>query len=159
MSKTALAAAAASMDFFSMGRTLAADTGTEMHLTGPDGSTPLYAVELDGKWSITTDSDAPGAIPCILNVVGQDSKTYRRRKHELVDALRARAKALKSAQIETEAMKMVAAGVTGWQGVVGDGEQLAFTDENLLKFLDLYRPAFDQVNEFVGDRTNFLKVG
>lgn len=146
------------MDFATMGQTLAKNDGIEMHLVGPDGATPLYAVEKKGKWEVTADGDAAGAQPCIFTVVGQDSKAYRRRKHELVDALRARQKTLKSAQIDTEALKLVAAGVTGWSGIPWEGGLLEFSDENLLKFLDLYRPAFDQVNEFIGDRTNFLRV-
>ncbi|MDK3016551.1 hypothetical protein [Pseudodonghicola flavimaris] len=147
------------MDFATMGQTLAKNDGIEMHLVGPDGVTELYAVKGEnGDWSVTSDPDAEGALPCVFTVVGQDSRAYRRRKHELVDALRARQKVLKSAQIETEAMKMVAAGVTGWSSIPWEGELLEFSDDNLLKFLDLYRPAFDQTNEFIGDRTNFLRV-
>lgn len=146
------------MDFASMGQTLAKNDGIEMQLVGTDGATPLYAVQTKGKWTVTSNPDADGALPCTFTVVGQDSRVYRRRKHEMVDALRARQKAMKSAQIETEAMKMVSAGVTGWANIPWDGGLLEFSDDNLLKFLDLYRPAFDQTNEFIGDRTNFLRV-
>lgn len=147
------------MDFASMGRTLAKSDGVEMHLVAPDGVTPLYAVQEKGKWTVTADPNAKDAQPCILTVVGQDSRDYRRRKHELVDALRTRQKTMKSAQIETESLKLVAAGVTGWANIIwDDGSQLEFTDDNLLRFLDLYRPAFDQVNEFIADRGNFLRL-
>ena len=154
-----------SFTFATMASTLASNTGIELHLTGPDGVTPLYAVEDEAKgWIVTTDEDAKGAVPCLFTVVGQDSKAYRRRRHEMVDALRNRQKALKSAQIEEEAMKMVSAAVTGWSGIPwsdaeGKGYLLPFTDENLLMFLDKYRPAFDLVNEAVGDRARFLKIG
>lgn len=151
------------MDFGTHGRSLASGTGTTMQLVDPaDGFTPLFAVnDADKGWTLTTDEDTPGALPCILRVVGQDSKAYRRRKHELVDALRTRQKNLKAAQIEVEAMKLVSAGVIGWENIIwSDGENpaepLPFTDENLLMFLDVYRPAFDQVNEFVAERANFL---
>ena len=146
------------MDFETMGQTLAKNDGIEMQLVGPDGATPLYAVEVKGKWSVTDNPDAPGAMPCLFMVVGQDCRAYRRRKHELVDALRLRQKTLKSAQIDTEALKLVAAGVTGWSHIPWGGGLMEFSDENLLKFLDLYRPAFDQTNEFISDRGNFLRV-
>lgn len=146
------------MDFASMGQALAKNDGIEMHLNGPSGE-PLFAVQdAKGKWTVTADEEAPGALPCAFTMVGQDSRAYRRRRHELVDALRARQKALKSAQIEGEALKMVAAGVTGWANIPWEGGLLEFTDENLLKFLDAYRPAFDQANDFIGDRTNFLRI-
>lgn len=147
------------MDFASMGQTLAKNDGVQMHLTGPDGTTPLYAVKVKDGWEVTTDPDAKGAEPCILTVVGQDSRIYRRRRHEMVDALRDRARQMKSAQVEQEAMKMVSAGVTGWSNIPWEGNLLEFSNENLLKFLDSYRPAFDQVNEFIADRTNFLRIG
>lgn len=154
------------MDFASNGRALVADTGTPMQLVDPtDDFSPLYAIEDPEKgWTVTLDAEAPGARPCILRVVGQDSRAYRRRRHELVDALRARQKAMKSAQIEAEALKMVAAGVIGWENIPWSdpGEKailLPFNDENLLAFLDLYRPAFDQVNDFIGQRSNFLPRG
>lgn len=147
------------MDFASMGQTLAKNDGVEMHLTGPDGTTPLYAVKDKDRWTVTTDPDAKGAVPCILTVVGQDSRVYRRRRHEMVDALRNRTKQMKSAQVEEEAMKMVSAGVTGWSNIPWEGGLMEFSNENLLRFLDSYRPAFDQVNEFIADRTNFLRIG
>lgn len=147
------------MDFESMGRTLAKNDGIEMQLVGPDGATPLYATP-DGKdkWKVTDNPDAPGAMPCLFLVVGQDCRAYRRRKHELVDALRARQKTMKSAQIDTESLKLVAAGVTGWSHIPWEGGLMEFSDDNLLKFLDLYRPSFDQTNEYIADRGNFLRL-
>lgn len=147
------------MDFTKIGQALASNNGTEMHLTGPDGSALLYAVEGKDGWGVTTNAEAPGAKPCLLYVVGQDSAQYRRRRNEMADALRARGKVLKSAQIEQEALKMVAAGIVGWANIpLEDGVLAKFSDGELLKFLDAYRPAFDQVNEFIGDRSNFLRV-
>lgn len=147
------------MDFASMGQTLARNDGIDMHLTGPDGVTPLYAIEVKGKWQVTADPDAKGALPCLFVVVGQDSRIYRRRKHEMVDALRTRQRTIKAAQIDDEALKLVSAGVMGWKNIPWEGELLEFSNDNLLKFLDGYRPAFDQANEFIADRTNFLKIG
>lgn len=146
------------MDFLSMGQTLASDSGVEVQLVAPDGFTRLYAVEKGGKWSLTTDAEAKGAEPCRVFVTGQDSRAYRRRKHELVDAIRKHQNTIRAAQIETESLKLVAAGVTGWQNIPWEGELLEFSDENLLRFLDVYRPAFDQLDKFIGDRANFMKL-
>lgn len=153
------------MNFNSLGSKLVSNDSKEMHLVGPDGFSPLFVVKDDKEgWRVTVDDQAEGAEPCLLYVVGQDSAAYRRRRNGMADALRARGKVLKSAEIEQEAMKMVAAAVVGWKNIAWgeEGEKaglLDFTDDNLLKFLELYRPAFDQVNEFIGDRSNFLRVG
>lgn len=147
------------MDFATMGQALARNEGVDMQVVTVDGGTPLFAVKDEqGKWSVTVDAEAPGAVPCLFKMVGQDSRAYRRRKHELVDALRARQKTIKSQQIEEESLKLVAAGVVGWSNIPWEGALLDFSDENLLRFLDNYRPAFDQANEFIGDRTRFLKI-
>ncbi|PTX45640.1 MULTISPECIES: hypothetical protein [Gemmobacter] len=149
--------------FATMGKVLASNEGTEVHLVGPDGFTPLFAVEdAQRGWIVTVDAEAKGAVPCIMTVVGQDSRTYRRRRHEMVDAMRNRQRSIKSAQAEQEAMKMVAAGVVGWKNIpwsdADKGYLLSFTDDNLLMFLEAYRPAFDQLNEFIADRTRFLRI-
>lgn len=151
------------MNFATMGKALASDTGTAMHLTDPNGA-PLYAIEGKDGWTVTDDAETKGAQPCLFYVVGQDSRTYRRRRNEMVDALRKSQQAMKAAQVEQEAKKMVAAGVTGWShipfGEEGEkGALLEFSDANLLRFLDAYPPAFDQVNEFIGNRANFLQRG
>lgn len=153
------------MDFASMGRTLAANTGTTMHLVAPDGVTPLYAIQDDEKgWIVTTDPEAPGAKPCRFTVVSQDSKAHRRRRHEVVDALRKQQKTLKSEQVEQEAMRVVAAAVTGWENIPwSDGKDqpgylMEFSNENLLKFLDLCQWNYQQVQDFIAERTNFLTI-
>lgn len=152
------------LTFSEMGEVLQSNDGVPMHLLSPSG-TPMYAIKVDGGWVLTDDEDAEGAAPCIFKVVGTDSRLYRRRRNELVDAVRSRAKTIKAAQIESEAMRLVAAGVVGWENIAwtdkesGERLLLPFTSDNLLMFLETYRPAFDQTNEFIAERSNFLKRG
>jgi hypothetical protein len=152
------------MTFSTMGETLASNSGVTMHLLSPKG-TPLYAVETPDGWMATDDEELEGAVPCTFNVVGQDSRVYRRRRNELVDAVRARKRQLKAAEIEEEAIRLVAAGIVSWTNIpwtdkeTGRGVLLEFTSDNLLQFLEVYRPAFDQANEFIAERANFLSKG
>lgn len=152
------------MTFSGMGEALASNNGVTMHLLSPTGS-PMYAVETPDGWIATDEEDMPGAQPCTFNVVGQDSRVYRRRRNELVDAVRSRKRQLKAAEIEEEAIRLVAAGVAGWSNIpwtdkdTGKGVLLEFTSDNLLQFLEVYRPAFDQTNEFIAERANFLPKG
>lgn len=149
--------------FSKLGEALASNTGTEMHLLSPSGH-PMYAVHTPDGWMATEDADMEGAVPCTFTMVGQDSRLYRRRRHELVDAVRSRKRQLRAAEIEEEAMRLVAAGVVAWGNIPWTDKDrgailLEFTSENLLMFLETYRPAFDQANEFIVERVNFLKQG
>lgn len=150
--------------FSEMGEVLQSNDGVSMHLLSPSG-TPMYAVQTADGWMATDNEEAEGAVPCVFKVVGSDSRLYRRRRNELVDAVRSRAKTLKAAQIEAEAMRLVAAGVVGWENIpwtdkeTGQRVLLSFTSDNLLMFLETYRPAFDQANEFIAERSNFMKKG
>lgn len=152
------------MTFSDMGETLLSNDGVTMQLNSPTG-TPLYAVKTENGWAATDEEEAEGAVPCVFKVVGTDSRLYRRRRNDMLDAVRNRQKSLKAAQIEVEAMRLVAAGVVGWENIpwtnkeTGERELLAFTSDNLLMFLETYRPAFDQANEFIAERSNFLKQG
>ncbi len=145
------------MDFHSISSSLADSKGVPLHIVSPDGL-PLYAEDLgDGKWNLTTKKTE---FPCRFFMVGQDSEKFRQRKAKMyIEAVKTSRKKKNFDEAEHEMLETVAAGVVGWENIVWTGNVLFDYDEdNLIEFLDAYRPAFDQANTFIMDRSNFFST-
>jgi hypothetical protein len=46
--------------------------------------------------------------------------------------------------------------VIGWRGILEDGVEVPFNRANLRRILTTYKFVLEQVNAFIGDRSNFL---
>ena len=142
------------MDFKNISKTLSDSKGVPMQILSPDDRL-LYAREVDGKWELTTEETE---FPCELMMVGQDSKEFRERKKEMFGNRSSKSRrAMKFEDAEHEAIETVAAAVVGMHYVVWDGAILDHSTANLFQFLDEYRPAFEQANIYIADRSNFFQ--
>lgn len=107
-------------------------------------------------------------IGVFVSVVGKDSDTYRTfQRLKFNEYLRAEQQAKmrgrqpnqKSAEdYEDDMLSLLVACTRGWRGMVYEGEELAFTAENVRKVYQTQPWIRDQVNEAVGDLGNFLKT-
>jgi len=144
------------MDFSTISRDLSDSSGTPMQLQSPDGY-DMWAYQDGDKWSVTTQPETVSAEckPVRFLVIGSDSKPFRRRQSELFK-LAQNAKKVDFSTAELEGAKTISAGIVGWQNVIWDGAQMEFTPDNVEKLLLGYRPAAEQADAFMSDRTNFF---
>ena len=137
------------MDFKSKGQALATTTH-QLHILDETGL-PLYAIEDDGRLSLTTDETDR---PVIFEIVSPFSAQFKRRKAELYNSAQTN-KRLKHSEAERENYATVAAGVAGWQNVIWDGAEMEFSPDNAQKLIAAFPPAGEQVLEAMADRGNF----
>jgi len=145
------------MDFSTISRALSDTSGTPMQLKSPDGY-DVWAYQDGDKWSVTTQPESVEAEckPVRFFVIGADSKPFRRRQSEIFKAVRDPQK-IGFDKAEEEGAKMISAGIVGWENVIWEGKQLEFTPKNVEFLLLNYRPAAEQADAFMTDRTNFFK--
>lgn len=143
------------MDLKSMGKALAS-TSFNMHVLDPEGL-PLYAIQEGEVWGLTTKENDK---PVIWNLVGQDSPEWKRGQAAIFNWNQKNSrKKVKFSEAAMKRIETVAAGVTGWQNTVWDGELLEFSIDNLIKVLQGYSPSLEQTDETIGDRGNFFSGG
>lgn len=137
------------LDLSSFDTIKSADEGAWLNLRNPTN----LGVELksDGR-------------PITLHLLGRDSEVFRKASRAMSNRrLKATARAGRNAAISAEEMeaegkKLVIACTIGWNNVVVDGSELAFTAENVEAFYERFPAFFEQADEFIGARENFLKV-
>jgi hypothetical protein len=92
-----------------------------------------------------------------IKVLGKDSKEYKSQIRKNNDKkLKKGFRNLKFEKIETEEIELLTACTADWKGVVYNGEELEFSRENVRWLYKTYSWAKEQVDEFIGDRSNFL---
>ena len=107
---------------------------------------------------LNTGKDVPGVT---FELHGMDSEPYRKAKLKID---RARAKKftgqkrphLDPGEIEQDNLKLLAACIGGWTGLEFNGEPFLYSPENALNVLETVPEIYDQIDQFVGDRRNFL---
>jgi hypothetical protein len=125
---------------FDIGSLKAKDTSI-MHLTDP-----------------ATGKTAPGVE---FEVYSKDSDVFRAAKLK-IDRQRAkkwqghRKMTLDPAEIEQENLELVAACIVGWKGLSFGGKKFEYSKENAVKLMQDFPEIYEQVDLFVGDRSNFL---
>lgn len=118
-----------------------AENGEALHLRHPVTEAPLY--------------DADGA-PLTVQVIGQDSSAYRRKRNELIEK-RPTGK-LSIAYLEAEGLDLSVACVAGWsENIVLDGNKLAYSETNVRRAFVNLPWMREQVDAFCAERANFLK--
>lgn len=60
-------------------------------------------------------------------------------------------------RIAQEALDLLVAVTVGWQGLLENGQPVPFTKENCQRIYTDYPFIKEQVDEFVGDRRNFIR--
>ena len=93
-----------------------------------------------------------------LKLVGSDSAKYRERQREMQDKRLSKGKfKLSAAELETEAVGLIAACVVDWKNVVVDDKPLACTDANVRKIIKEQKWVREQIDVAIADRANFIK--
>jgi len=107
-------------------------------------------------------TDAAGQLTDIfITVVGIDSDEFRKAEKEMQNrrlkhAQRGGKKSITAEILEDEMIERLARCTTGWRGLTDNGKEVVFSYDKakeLYTDLPLLR---DQVEEFIGDRENFL---
>lgn len=140
-----------------------ASKGAFLHLCSPTGQL-LYHIEKDDEGNEIAKH--PIGVTCL----GADSKEFLKCQHKLqdhrTDNVRVKRggkiEGLSAEQTEEDALAQLSFAITefhyiAWSDFPNSPVQMReATKENKLTFLEKFRWARDQVDEFVYDRTNFL---
>jgi len=114
----------------------------------------------DGVWTEIENPSTGEPLGIKIKVLGMDSKAYQDQQRKTQDRNMKKGfrglKQLKSETIEKDKIELICACTVDWENVVYDGEALECTRENCRWLYKTYRWIFDQVDEFIGDRGNFL---
>jgi hypothetical protein len=124
------------MDFSKLNAQEYADKGAVLQVLHPATGEPLEGVT--------------------ITLLGQDSKVY---KGKIADLRRRVINSKGKVDIdraETEAMNSRVAMTIGWNGIEENGEPKECTPDNVRYFYDKYDWLIEQVDKFVGDRSNFF---
>lgn len=115
----------------------AQETGTEVHITHPGTGEPL---------GIT------------MQVAGPDSKRQKAAT-ALIIAERAelRLRKINAARLEDESVRIAAASIISWTGVMEAGKSIDYSPSAALGLLTRYPFIREQIVSYSGDRANFLK--
>ncbi len=133
------------MDLSALDTRKAADEGAKLHLRHPVEDTPL-----------TKDDGSP----ITITLVGSDSATFKRAMQVQADRrLKSNnRRAISMQSIEDDAVDLLSAATVGWDGIVVDGKELPFSNENAKTLYERFPWIREQVNSFIGERANFLKA-
>lgn len=133
-------------DLSTLDTTPAAEQGVDMKLRHPDTEEPIKS---DGQF-------------VTFRVLGQDSKVFRKIDREQTNKRfkrMGRNKAeLDAEELEIERLERVLACVIGWENVYLDNMPLPFSQENAHHLFVRFPWIVEQINRFITDRANFLKV-
>jgi predicted glycosyl hydrolase (DUF1957 family) len=135
------------MDLGNLDFSKQAEEGAWLHLEHPTTGDPL---ETEGS-------------PVRVLLLGRDSAAYRKAAHKAQDArLKAAARGAAGARgltaevLERESIRVLAACVVDWEGIVVDGEALEYSHAAAVELLERFDWIKQQVDAFVEDRANFL---
>lgn len=133
------------MDFATLDTVKAANDGADYHVRHFETDQPLYLDEDQEK-------------PVTIRIVGKDSDRFKRMAHAKIDKLTAegRRKAKSAKETEAELIQVVADCVIGWGNIKLEGKMLEYTPANVVMFLQRFPWVFEQLNEAIADRGNFL---
>lgn len=132
------------MSFEKLNTAKVSETGAPMKVYGPDG-TPV----LDSKGK-----------QAVVYLRSRDSQSYRAKQHEMTNAaLNRRNRKVTAQQIEAQAVELMVACATGWEGIEDENDKpVKFSPEKFEEYLT--KPGFEwfreQVDEFINSRANFL---
>ena len=101
-------------------------------------------------------------LPIVLKVVTQDSEQVKAIERRIINrrlqiAKTTRRPNITSEDLEEENLQKIAGSIVGWEGVNLNGA-LPYSHDNAIRVLRELPWLFEQVEEFVTDRSNFLKT-
>lgn len=98
-------------------------------------------------------------VPLSITVYGADSDQFRSivRQYGNKRLNEKKNKKQRMEELEEMSAKILAKVTVSWHNIVENGEQLTCNEENAFKVYGEYPWIREQVDEFVNDRSNFLK--
>lgn len=124
------------MDFGTYGLSEASEKGAKMPVTDPVSGKPFDGV--------------------FVNVVGSDSKTYRRAYTAMRRSIIGLDKSPDEDQVDSFEADAIAKCITGWDGIVWEGKPLPYTHENAVMLVKKHHWIIDQIELFIRNRENFF---
>jgi len=115
----------------------------------------------EGVW-VEIENPANGEFTGIrIKVLGMDSKVYQDQTRKVQDRNLKKGfrgmKNLKTETLDNNKIELICDCTTEWEAVEYNGEPLECNAENKRWLYKTFRWIFDQVDEFMGDRGNFLE--
>jgi hypothetical protein len=117
-----------------------------------------------GAWLTLRHPGTGDDLPVRIRLAGKDSKAWKDAEREYSDRRleeiqkRGKMGKVKTAQIEERGIKLLAMATLEWEGVELNGQTLECTRQNAIRLYTEHVWITEQVDEFVGDRANFLVV-
>lgn len=116
--------------------------------------------ELKPKDTFTFNLIHPGdgsVLDTTITVYGSDSKKYKAALHRIRnDRLNSRGQKMTSEVAENNGIEILVACTDSWENMVFDGEELECTKENVRRIYKEFEWIYEQVDQEVGNRANFL---
>jgi hypothetical protein len=109
----------------------------------------------------TTDAPLPDAF---ISLVGADSDKFQAQRRKQTNrrlenaARRSGVVKLSDEEVQHDQIELLVAATIGWRGLELDGEKLAFSADNARMLYTRLPWVREQVDQFIGDRANFLKA-
>jgi len=92
-----------------------------------------------------------------FKILGSDSEVYNKQIRKNKDKMMKQGmRNIKSENLEVEEIELLVACTVDWDNIVDNGEKLECTKENVRYVYKNYPWIKDQVDDFIGDRSNFL---
>ena len=102
-----------------------------------------------------------GEVPQTITVVGGDSPRWRKGQFDVyrrrVKESRRNNGTVPPEALEKEAIELLVNGTIGWTAIILNGEDVPFSREAATRLYTKFSWIREQVDEFIGDRANFLK--
>jgi len=110
----------------------------------------------EGAW-LEIESPTGEPLGIHFKILGVDSEVYNKQLRKNQDKMMKKGmKNIKSENIEVEGIELLVACTVDWEGIADNGEDLGCTKENVRYVYKNYPWIKDQIDEFIGDRSNFL---
>ncbi len=94
-----------------------------------------------------------------IRVAGPDSQRQKKARNAINNERlqKSRNKRLTAAELEADAIKLTAASIISWTGVVENGKEIELNADNASTLLTRYPFIYEQLSSAVGDRAGFIK--
>lgn len=133
------------MDLNQINVTAGAETGAFMELEHPVSGDVL--MDEKGK-------------PMGIELIGTDSAEYRNKQREIQSRRMTKLMKGKGSPIlsDAETCELLASATRGWSGIVENGKDIKFSKQAAVELFTKHVWIREQVDAFIADRGNFLKV-
>ena len=110
----------------------------------------------EGQWMEIETADGEGTDMWLL-LAGSDSSYHKKEINKQRDKMLKKKKMQRSSsEIENDNINLLAASTLDWKNVQYNGEELECNRENVRWLYKNFPAVQEQVDEFIGDRSNFL---